>query len=101
MAETTETTFTLRVPEDLKNRFTARAQAQDLSGSQVLREFMRRFAESGTPAYDAWFTAKVRAAQEDPRPSVPDSEVQRHFAQLRARAAQRVTPSKRKPARKR
>jgi len=87
-----ETTFTLRLDEDLKNAFNQAAEARDLSSSQVLREFMRRFAATKaaeipsdeTPAYNEWFAEKVRTAQADPRPSVPSAQAERYFTQLRA-----------------
>ena len=34
-------------------------------------------------AYDNWFRAQVQASLDDPRPSIPDTEVKAHFAAKR------------------
>jgi len=34
-------------------------------------------------AYDNWFRAQVQASLDDPRPSIPDTEVKAHFAARR------------------
>jgi predicted transcriptional regulator len=39
------TTFTLRIPEDLKKAFDMAAKAEDLSGAQVVRRFMRGYVD--------------------------------------------------------
>jgi len=38
-------TFTLRVPEDLKKAFEVATKAEDLSGAQAIRKFMRQYVD--------------------------------------------------------
>ena len=83
-----EATFTFRVEADLKKRFTRRARESDRAGSQLLRDFMRRFVEEpdSAPTYDAWFRSQVQEALNDPRPPVASNIVERGFAKRRAAA---------------
>jgi predicted transcriptional regulator len=85
----TESTLTFRVDEKLKEQFFAAARKQDRAGSQILREFMRKFVTqpaADASAYDEWFRASVQAALDDPRPAVPSAVVEKHFAKRRAAA---------------
>lgn len=43
--EEKNTTFTLRIPEGLKKAFDIAAKAEDLSGAQAVRRFMRSYVE--------------------------------------------------------
>jgi hypothetical protein len=73
-----EESFNLRLPADLKAAFKAATEAADRPAAQVLRDFMRAYVEQHhrpEPGYDAWFRKQVRAALEDPRPSVPHDVV--------------------------
>ena len=45
-------------------------------------------------AYDTWFREQVRASVDDPRPSVDDGEVRKHFAARRAALAKRAGAAK-------
>ncbi|MDE1149184.1 MAG: hypothetical protein PW843_21685 [Azospirillaceae bacterium] len=58
----TETTFTFRVDEALKAEFAEAAKANDRTGAQLLRDYMRAFVRQRTDAagYDAWFRAQVQ-----------------------------------------
>lgn len=38
---------------------------------------------SGDQAYDQWLIEKVQQSLDDPRPSIPNDEVKRHFAAKR------------------
>jgi hypothetical protein len=40
--------------------------------------------------YDDWLRAEVQAAIDDPRPSVPNDEVEREFAKVRAELLKRI-----------
>ncbi|WP_157201541.1 hypothetical protein [Massilia sp. Root418] len=40
--------------------------------------------------YDEWLAAEVEEAINDPRPSVPGDEVERHFAARRAALTKRI-----------
>ena len=58
-----EATFTFRVDEALKNDFATAAKANDRTGAQLLRDFMRSFVQQQTQTaeHDAWFRAQVQA----------------------------------------
>jgi DNA-damage-inducible protein J len=49
--------------------------------------------KSDPRAYDAWFRAKVQEALDDPRPGIPNEEVETHFAKKRAASAARLQKS--------
>lgn len=57
-----ETTFTFRVDEALKEQFTAVAKGRDRSVAQLLRDFMRDFVrqQQKTAEHDAWFRREVQ-----------------------------------------
>lgn len=58
----TQSTFTFRVDDRLKSEFTQVAKAQDRSGAQLLRAFMRDYIESqkADQEHDCWFHDEVR-----------------------------------------
>ncbi len=58
-----ETTFTFRVDETLKEAFSAAAKTRDRSGAQLLRDFMRDFirTQEEAAAHEAWFRRSVQA----------------------------------------
>ena len=58
-----QATFTLRVDENLKDAFSAIAQAQDRFSAQLLRNFMRDYVQPHADKinYDQCFKAKVEA----------------------------------------
>ena len=58
----TEATFTFRVDESLKNQFSTVAKAQDRTGAQLLRDFMREYVQrQQTDAeHDIWFRRQVQ-----------------------------------------
>ncbi len=57
-----EATFTFRVDDELKTRFSTIARAHDRTGAQLLRDFMRSYVEREEQAggYDAWFRRQVQ-----------------------------------------
>lgn len=57
-------TFTFRVDETLKSKFTDAAKARDRTGAQLLRDFMRGVVSQQEDAaeYDAWFRREVESA---------------------------------------
>ena len=64
-----EATFTFQVDEALKAEFTRAAKADDRTGAQLLRDFMRDYVrkrEEGA-AYDSWFIAEVEKGSVPPR----------------------------------
>lgn len=58
-----ETTFTFRLDEALKNEFSKAAKAHDRTGAQLLRDFMRDYVRRQQEAadHDAWLHRQVRA----------------------------------------
>ena len=58
-----ESTFTIRVDDQLKDAFTEAAKINDRTGAQLLREFMREYVQAAREKdeYEEWFTAKVEA----------------------------------------
>lgn len=83
----TDATFTFQVEEELKTAFSEAARAQDRSGPEVLRGFMREFVKHQQDAagYDDWFRGKVKRAIDaaDAGDLIPGDEVDAEFAQLR------------------
>ncbi|MCU4122096.1 CopG family ribbon-helix-helix protein [Variovorax sp. N23] len=57
-----EATFTFRVEETLKAEFSNAAKANDRTGAQLLRDFMRDFVQRQQEAadHDAWFRRQVQ-----------------------------------------
>jgi len=63
-----DATFTFRVDEELKSRFTEAAKARDRTAAQLLRDFMRDFvARQEAAQYDTWFRDQVRQARQSAR----------------------------------
>lgn len=58
----TEATFTFRVDDELKTRFSNAAKMHDRTGAQLLRDFMRGYVERAAQAgeHDAWFHRQVQ-----------------------------------------
>ena len=61
-----DTTFTFRVDEALKDQFTTIAKDVDRSAAQLLRDFMRDFVRQQQAAveHDAWFRRQVQVGIE-------------------------------------
>lgn len=83
-----EATFTFRVPDELKDAFASAARAQDRSGAQLLRDFMRDFVrrQQEAAAHDVWFRRQVEIGREaaDAGDLTPHDEVEAEFAARRA-----------------
>jgi antitoxin (DNA-binding transcriptional repressor) of toxin-antitoxin stability system len=45
------------------------------------------------PEYDAWFRSQVQEALDDPRPGIPNEEVEAEFAQRRAATLRTIKSS--------
>lgn len=92
----TEATFTFRVDDELKARFTEAAKAHDRTGAQLLRDFMRSYVkrQQEEVAYDAWFRAEVeRAVREADDPAVrriPHEESRANWQRQRAELVKRA-----------
>ncbi|MDC7683636.1 hypothetical protein PQU92_10130 [Asticcacaulis sp. BYS171W] len=88
--------FTFQIDEDLKEVFSAVAEAEGRSVADVLSDVMRDYVElkSDSSDYDAWFRQQVQDALDDPRPGIPhdevmammDTEIARHAAGVKCGA---------------
>ncbi|TWB41891.1 CopG family ribbon-helix-helix protein [Nitrospirillum pindoramense] len=90
----TETTFTFRVDETLKAAFAEAAKANDRTGAQLLRDYMRDFVRKQQEAtdYDAWFQAEVRAGIDEANAgdTVSAEEVEAEAEAWRAEARRKL-----------
>ncbi|CAN1567009.1 RelB DNA-damage-inducible protein J [Caulobacteraceae bacterium] len=85
-----------RIDEDIKARASAVLEKSGLTVSDAVRIMLTRTANEGvfpmdiaprgssTEDFDAWFRAKVQDALDDPRPTIPHQEVERHFVDKRS-----------------
>ena len=89
-----ETTFTFRVEEDLKAKFSNAAKANDRTGAQLLRDFMRDFVQRQQEAaeHDTWFRRQVQIGLDsaDAGHLVPGDQVEAEFAARRAKTRRRL-----------
>ena len=84
-----------RIDPELKKRATAVLENMGLTVSDAVRILLTRIATEGAlpyglvtdpVAHDTWFRAKVQEALDDRPPSIPDQEMEAHFAKRRAAA---------------
>ena len=61
-----ESTFTIRVDDHLKEAFTEAAKVNDRTGAQLVRDFMRDYVQTAREKaeYEAWFRRKVEAGMQ-------------------------------------
>jgi len=87
-AAMTDATFTFRVDDELKARFTDAAKAQDRTGAQLIRDFMRDYVKrrEDEAEYDVWYRRQVQLGLDsaDAGRLVPADEVEAEFARRRA-----------------
>lgn len=90
----------VRIDPDVKDRAAAVLDGIGLSVSDAVRILLTRIAKEGAlpfelindqEAYDAWFRAKVQEALDDPRPRIPNEEVQREFAKRKAELRKKLS----------
>ena len=83
-----DATFTFRVEKALKEQFTKAAKVQDLSGVQLLRDFMREFVrqQQVTADHDQWFRQQIQTILDSAKAEnlVPAAKVEAKFAARRA-----------------
>lgn len=83
-----EATFTFRVDDELKARFTEAAKARDRKAAQLLRDFMRDYVRrrEEEAGYDAWFRQQAEAgiASADAGHLTPAEEAEAEFTARRA-----------------
>ncbi len=84
------TTFTFQVDKELEAAFSDAAAAKDMSGADILRDFMRDYVEqeNHTGAYDAWFRRKVQTSIDAANVGqiISDEAVEDEFSMLRENA---------------
>lgn len=89
-----EGTYTFEVDETLKAEFARAAEAGDLTGAQVLRNFMEDYVRQRHDAseYDAWFRREVQIGLDsaDAGRLIPEAEVEAKFAAKRAATRRRL-----------
>ena len=89
----TQSTFTFRVNEDLKDNFTAAAKSLDRSGAQLLRDYMREIVRrrQTMEEHDAWFVREVQIGLDSANAGhlVPSDKVEAEFAARRANTRRR------------
>lgn len=89
-----ESTFTFRVEDELKDAFNQIARANDRTGAQLLRDFMRDYISRQQEAadYDRWFREQVEAARRSIKAGqgIPHEEVEAEFAELRAQSLRKA-----------
>lgn len=91
-----EATFTFRVDEALKTKFSMAAKAHDRSSAQLLRDFMREFVQQQeTAAHDAWFCRQVQIGLDSANTGklTPAAEVEAKFAAKRVATKRRLKAS--------
>lgn len=84
-----------RIDHVVKDRAAAVLDGIGLTISDAVRILLTRTANEGAlpfslttdmAAHDSWFRAKVQEALDDPRPAIPQQDVESHFAKRRGRA---------------
>lgn len=92
-----EATFTFRVDEDLKSEFASAAKADDRTGAQLIRDFMRDYIRRRQEAaeHDVWFRQQVQIGLDSANAGrlVPAAEVEAKFAARRAATRKRLETS--------
>ena len=83
-----QTTFTFRVEEDLKENFASVAKSMNRTGAQLLRDCMRDLVrrQQEPEEHDAWFREQVRTGLDSANAGKlePHEKVEEKFASRRA-----------------
>lgn len=85
-----ETTFTLTLAADLRDRFVAEAEAAHRPAAQVVRDFMEAYVQRASEAreHDAWFRSAVeealRLADDPTAERIPQDEMWANWQDQRA-----------------
>lgn len=91
-----EATFTFRLEEELKAAFTEAARAQDRTGAQLLRDYMRDVVrQQQEQQHDLWLRQQIeRALVEAGSPDarfIDNDEVEAGWAEERANLGRRLS----------
>jgi DNA-damage-inducible protein J len=88
-----------RIDPAVKERAAAVLGEMGITVSDAVRILLTRTANEGAlpfalttdaAEHDAWFRAKVQEALDDPRPAIPQEQVEAYFAERRAAALRKV-----------
>ena len=88
-----------RIDAGVKERATEVLDNMGLTVSDAVRILLTRVANEGAlplgfatdaATHDAWFRAKVQAALDDTRPTIPQDQIEAHFAQRRVAALNKI-----------
>ena len=89
-----QTTFTFRIEEDLKENFASIAKSMDRTGAQLLRDYMRDLVRRHQQAeeHDAWFREQVRTGLDSANAGnlVPHEKVEEKFAARRTETRRKL-----------
>lgn len=89
-----ETTFTFRLEDSLKEAFNSAAKSRDRTAAQLLRDFMRDYVRQQEEAaeYDAWFREQVQTGidQANAGDVIPGEEVEAEAAAWREKVRRRI-----------
>lgn len=89
-----EAIFTLTLEQELRDEFVAAAEASDQSPAEILQDMMQDFIlqQKMSPDYLAFMREKVAIARSElaAGESIPEEEVEREFAALRATIAANI-----------
>jgi predicted transcriptional regulator len=92
-----ESTFTFRVDEGLKDAFSTVAKSRDRSAAQLLRDFMRDFVQQQKDIadHDGWFRRQVQIGLDSAQAGrlVAAEEVEAEFSARRAKTRRKLDAS--------
>jgi predicted transcriptional regulator len=92
-----ESTFTFRVDEGLKDAFSTVAKSRDRSAAQLLRDFMRDFVQQQQDIadHDGWFRRQVQIGLDSAQAGrlVAAEEVEAEFSARRAKTRRKLDAS--------
>ena len=97
-----ETTFTFRLEDSLKEAFNSAAKSRDRTAAQLLRDFMRDYVRQQEEAaeYDAWFREQVQIGidQANAGNVIPGEVVEAEAAAWREEVRRRIAMAKEEQA---
>ena len=91
-----QSTFTFRVEEDLKENFASFAKSRDRTGAQLLRDHMRDLVrlrqQEEVEEHDTWFREQVQVGLDSANAGnlVPHEKVEEKFAARRAETRRKL-----------
>lgn len=100
---TDDATIEVHIESEIRDRASEVLAQSGLTIDDAVRLLLTRTAAEGMmplqqqeaedPEYDTWFRAKVQEALDDPRPPIPNEEVEAYFAKRRAELLAKIEQS--------